>query len=193
VIDGFVGVELARACADHAARLDRDGALTPATLGRRRLRRRDLRGDRTGWLAELDDPGPLEALGPAFEALRVELDARAWLGLRRFEIQVASYPGDGARYARHLDAFAGDPSRRVTAIVYLNPAWTKAHGGHLVAHLPQGPRRIEPRLDRLVVFLSDRVPHEVEPTHAPRFAATAWYRGAEPIPLLPDGPPRATR
>ena len=34
-----------------------------------------------------------------------------------------------------------------------------------------------PGVDRLVVFLSDRVEHEVLPAHAERWAVTAWYYG----------------
>ncbi|MGH7266931.1 MAG: 2OG-Fe(II) oxygenase, partial [Candidatus Rokuibacteriota bacterium] len=103
----------------------------------------------------------------------------ARLAVGRAELQVARYPGGGTRYTRHRDAFrdAAGPRRRVTAIVYLNPGWTPADGGCLRLHLADGPRDVAPRLDRLVVFLSERVEHEVLPAHAPRWAVTAWYYG----------------
>ncbi len=186
VLDGFIGRRRALACAQAARELDDAGLLTPASLGRDRVHRPDLRGDRTAWFLELELPAPLRALWEAFEGLREALNRDLWLGLRRFELQLACYPGDGARYAAHHDTFAGNPSRRVTAIVYLNPGWRPEHGGQLRAHTPRGAVDIDPLLDRLVLFLSDRVLHEVLPTHAPRMAATAWYRGAEDIPLLPD-------
>jgi len=47
--------------------------------------------------------------------------------------------------------------------------------------LPDGPRDIEPVGGRLVVFLSDRVEHEVLPTSATRRAATAWFRGPDAV------------
>jgi SM-20-related protein len=65
----------------------------------------------------------------------------------------------------------------VTAILYLNPDWTEAAGGLLRLHLPSGPLDVAPLLDRLVVFRSEIVEHEVLPTHAPRWAVTAWYPG----------------
>src|SRR6185295_11601544 len=95
----------------------------------------------------------------------------------RFDLQVARYPGAGARYVRHRDAFGGPESRRVSAILYLNPTWTPADGGLLRLHTGAGAVDLEPRLDRLVVFLSERLEHEVLPAHAERFAATAWYYG----------------
>jgi len=42
---------------------------------------------------------------------------------------LTSYPGAGARYAAHTDTFEGDPARRVTAILYLNPDWRPGDGG----------------------------------------------------------------
>lgn len=184
--DGLLGPSRALACSLALQELDASGALEPARLGKDKLLRPGLRGDRHAFLGELDLPGPLHVLWQAFERLRETANRDAWLGLRRFEVQLACYPGDGARYAAHRDAFAGDPARRLTAICYLNPDWRPEHGGQLVAQTPDGPLTVEPRLDRLVLFLSDRVLHEVLPSHSPRFAATAWYRGAEAIPLLPD-------
>ncbi len=186
VRDGFLGTDRAMACAAAARALDDAGRLSPAGVGRHGEHRPDVRGDRTAWFAELELPDPLRDLWTELSALRETLNEAAWLGLRRFELQLACYPGGGARYAAHRDAFAGDPSRRVTAICYLNDGWRPEHGGELVVHGPEGPRAIAPVLDRLLVFLSDRVLHEVQPVYAPRFAATAWYRGAEPLPRLPD-------
>jgi hypothetical protein len=36
-------------------------------------------------------------------------------------------------------------------------------------------------LDRLIVFLSERVEHEVLPTRAVRRAVTAWFRARDPL------------
>lgn len=134
--------------------------LTPAAVGRER--EPGVRGDELAWL---DDDG-------RFEALRQELN-QAWLGLDRFELQAARYR-PGAGYPRHRDAFRGGPSRRVTAIWYLNPGWSG--GGELRLHLDP-PRDIEPLDDRLVVFLSEKLEHEVLPAASERWAVTAWYYG----------------
>ncbi|MCB9536750.1 MAG: 2OG-Fe(II) oxygenase [Myxococcales bacterium] len=145
---------------------------------------RDLRGDEAAWLADhLGDPA-LRAVADQFEALRAVVNAGAWLGLTEVNLQVARYPGGGARYRRHLDAFPGAFNRVLTAIVYLNPGWQPDDGGRLALWTPGRPT-IDPVLDRLVVFLSERVPHAVEPAWAERWAITGWFRKPDPsAPLL---------
>ena len=185
VRDGVLGEALARAAADAVRRLDASGELTPAGIGRGGALHRDVRGDRTAWLDRTDE-APLGSLFLWFDLLRGELNRAAWLDLARFEVQVACYPGDGRGYARHRDAFAGSDARIVTALVYLNPDWEPSHGGVLRAWEPEGPVDVAPRLDRLVLFRSELVEHEVRPVHAPRAALTAWYRRPEAVPLLAD-------
>ena len=103
---------------------------------------------------------------------------RTW-GSAGFDLQLAHYPGGGERYVRHRDAFQGQSNRRVTAIYYANLDWRPEHGGLLRLHLEEGTQDVEPTLDRLVVFLSERVEHEVLPSHAPRLALTAWFYGRD--------------
>ena len=162
------------------AALARAGELAPAGVRRGADRRVEAqtRQDLIGWLA----PAPGTALGEAFDAfaqLGEALSHAAYLGLGRFDVQLALYPGGGAHYVRHRDAFpgaAGD-NRRLTAILYLNPAWEPSHGGQLRLHTAEGPVDVAPMLDSLVVFLSERLEHEVLPAHAPRLALTAWFYG----------------
>lgn len=170
---GFLGPRLATAAARSAQELVDQGRLARAGIGRGHLFDSAVRGDSTLWL-EHSRESPFAAVLERFDELRQALNEHAWLGLRRAEVQLAHYPGTGARYERHRDAFPGDDNRRVTAIVYLNADWQPAHGGRLALHLDP-PRVIEPRLDTLVVFRSQLVEHEVEPAHADRLAITAWY------------------
>jgi SM-20-related protein len=174
--EAFLGEAGARALAEEAGRLAQAGAFAPAGVGRGADRRveLDIRGDEVCWLA----PDHLPHLHAAFDQLRRDLNAGAYLGLGRFDVQLARYAGAGESYQRHRDAFTSGPaSRRLTAICYLNPDWQPEHGGVLRLHLPSGPLDVEPRLDRLVVFRSEQVEHEVLPARAPRLAATAWYYG----------------
>lgn len=162
-----------------------EGRSSPAGIGREGTSSA-VRGDSTMWIEPVH-PAPISEVFDLFEALMHELAEELRLGLQRFSVQAARY-GAGAGYERHLDAFRGDPSRIVTAIVYLNPDWEPQDGGQLRAWTPDGEVEVAPHMGRLVLFRSDEVPHEVMPTRVPRWAVTAWYRGGEPIPLLPDPP-----
>lgn len=147
----------------------------PAGVSREHRRESEVRGDTMLWLAP-EDPA-LAVLFAAFEALRTEVNLGAWLGLTRFDVQLTHYTGGGARYVRHKDALPGRHNRRLTAISYLNERWKPADGGQLKLHLDPNVE-IEPLIGRLVVFLSEKVEHEVLPVWASRFAATAWFYGA---------------
>jgi len=177
VRDTFLGKDAALEVRAAVEALAAEGRFHPAGLSRGAAHHRDAswRGDEILWVAP--ETPPLKGLLEAFSALRDEINQGAYLGLDRFEVQASRYPGSGARYARHRDAFPGPGNRRLTALCYLNPGWTPEQGGALRLYLDDGELDIAPTLDRLVVFLSERVEHEVLPTFALRFATTAWYYG----------------
>lgn len=183
VKDGFCGPEAAAAARAAALAIAGAGALRSAGLSRGAAYRREpeTRGDETAWLLPARVPPGLAPLCERFETLRRALNRAAYLGLERFDLQLARYPA-GGRYARHLDAFPGGPNRRLTATYYLNAGWRPEDGGLLRLHLPAGLVDVEPVLDRLVVFLPDRVEHEVLAAAAPRWAVTAWFYGREDVP-----------
>lgn len=178
--DGWLGAEQARAVHDEALERTRSGTLRPASIRRGADRTLDegTRGDLISWVLP-EQGSALGVLWNHFAALGEGLSAGAYLGLGTFDLQLALYPGSGARYARHVDAFPGQSNRRVTAIYYANPAWEPAHGGVLRLYPEGGTVDVEPVLDRLLVFLSERIEHEVLPAFAPRLALTAWYYGRD--------------
>lgn len=172
---GFLGGELSTAaCAEARSRFER-GELRRAGVRRGADHRLDeaVRGDSICWLDEAVT-GVFHDVWRRFDELRLQLNELAWLGLRRTELQLAHYPPNGAGYHRHRDAFPGDDNRRMTAIVYLNPAWEPPHGGRLTLFV-EPPLEVEPTLDTFVVFRSQLIEHEVQPSFADRFAVTAWY------------------
>ena len=76
---------------------------------------------------------------------------------------VALPAGDGACFPIHVDSEESVDGRRLTAILYLNPGWRPADGGHLRLYPPFAPPvDVEPRHDRLVLFLSNRMLHRHE-------------------------------
>ena len=64
-------------------------------------------------------------------------------------------------------------------MLFLNPNWQPEHGGELVLYQDDERTeraRIAPVDGRLVLFLSEEIPHEVRPTSAPRRSVAGWYR-----------------
>lgn len=183
VLDDWMARERVAAVLEALRRQRVAGALHRAGVGRNAEVRLapEVRGDWRLWL-EPDNPDPaLAALWPLFEQLRQELNQSVWLGLRTFELQAAWYPV-GARYLRHLDAFAQGMSRLITAILYFTADWRPDHGGALRVYEPEGARDLEPVGGRLVLFRADTLEHEVLPPFADRWAVTAWFHGREDIP-----------
>jgi SM-20-related protein len=179
--EAFLGETEARAVHAEARACVEAGRLRPAGIrrGADHTLERATRGDFITWVEPGEGRSAFGRLRDTFAALGEALSAEAYLGLGRFDLQLACYPGGGERYARHADAFPGQANRRVTAIYYLNPDWAPDHGG-LLRLYPEGePVDVEPRLDRLVVFLSERIEHEVLAARAPRLALTAWFYGRD--------------
>src|SRR5690606_32025051 len=138
----------ARIRAGGARLLDSPEAI-PAGVGREGVRDTTVRGDSTRWIEPENVDVALEPLLVMFHALGSHLSQAAYLGLRRFELQLAGYR-EGAFYARHRDAFRGSGGRRVTAIYYPNDPWQPGDGGELAVWTPQGEKRIETVAGRLV-------------------------------------------
>ena len=158
VRDAFLGRERAGSVHAEARACVEAGGLRPAGIRRGADRTEDtsIRGDFITWVQP--EPGTaLWALWEAFTELGQALSAGAYLGLGHFDLQLAHYPGGGARYVRHRDSFPGQSNRRVTAIYYANPGWQPEHGGVLRLYTGDAPLDIPPTLDRLVVFLSEQL------------------------------------
>jgi len=159
--------------------LDAEGLLAPAAVGHGGglTHASTLRGDRIAWLDRIDAARApeLHAFVAALETMRGALNRALLLGLEEVEPHLAVYP-PGAGYARHRDRFADDDARVLSLVLYLNPAWREADGGALRLHLVDGPRDVLPASGTLVVFLSDRVEHEVLPATRDRWSVAAWFR-----------------
>jgi len=151
--------------------------LAPARIGRgaQHQHRSEIRGDLIQWL---DGSTPAQAHVLArFEAIRQQVNASLWLGLFELEAHFAFYP-PGAGYQRHLDSFQNDNPRRLSAVLYLNPAWPESAGGELVIYSHSGPEqcRVRPEGGTLALFLSQQVPHEVLPAREWRASIAGWFR-----------------
>jgi SM-20-related protein len=185
VVDNFVDEAFRKALLKEQTDLLNQGQFTKAAVGKgdQKQVRAEIRSDEVLWM----DPTALSPLQAIFwekiEELKQVLNRRCFLGLKSFEGHFARYPV-GSFYKRHLDQFHAVPHRIVTVILYLNDSWTEADGGQLRMYFPQedGSERLEDVLPvggRLVVFLSEEIPHEVLPTLKERISITGWLRNID--------------
>ena len=140
--------------------------------------REDVRGDAVLWLDEATAAPAQRRYLDRMEALRAALNRALYLGLFSYEAHFAVYP-PGAVFRRHLDAFHGAPGRALSCVLYLNPGWADADGGHLRLYLDgsePGPSvDVRPEAGTLVTFLSDRFEHAVLPAPRERASVTGWF------------------
>lgn len=185
VVDNFVDQAFRKELLKEQTDLLNQGQFKKAAVGKgdQKQVRSEIRSDEVLWI----DPTALSPLQAIFwekvEELKQALNRRCFLGLKSFEGHFARYP-IGSFYIRHLDQFHAVPHRIVTVILYLNESWTEADGGQLRMYFPQadGSERVEdvlPLGGRLVVFLSEEIPHEVLPTQKERISITGWLRNID--------------
>ncbi|RMH93611.1 2OG-Fe(II) oxygenase [Lysobacter pythonis] len=177
LIAGFPAPPLAAALREDLQRLQAEGALHTAGIGRAdgHRQRGDLRGDRTLWLDDERCGAAARTYLGQLDALRLGLNRALFLGLRETEAHYALY-APGARYMRHRDRFRDSDARVVTVVGYLNPDWRVADGGELRLYDDDGRHRdIPPHDATSLCFLSERE-HEVLVTHRPRMSIAAWLR-----------------
>ena len=156
------------------------GDFAPARVGGQGRERRvgAIRGDLTCWLSDPLLP-PERSLLDRMEALRLQLNRDAFLGLFALELHYARYPA-GAAYSRHVDQPRGSTRRRLSMVLYLNPGWQSADGGVLRIHSSdESFVDVEPIAGRLVCFLTAGREHEVLQARRERLSISGWYRGRE--------------
>ncbi len=112
------------------------------------------------------------------DGLRQYLNRQLFMGLFSFESHFAHY-APGHFYKRHYDAFRGRSNRVLSVVTYLNDDWGQTDGGELVLYRDDkdiAGVKVLPEKGTLVVFLSEKFPHEVLPASRHRFSVAGWYR-----------------
>jgi len=107
-----------------------------------------------------------------------EFEKTKGLYTERGDAMMTCYPGNGAKYKRHSDNPHGN-SRLLTCILYLNPDWKSEDGGQLNIKSNNLDLKIEPLLNRLIIFWSEGNLHEVLSCYKERFAITVWVHDSK--------------
>ncbi|MCA9781523.1 MAG: hypothetical protein KC800_32620, partial [Candidatus Eremiobacteraeota bacterium] len=109
--DGFLGAPLSRQVRAEALRFVNGGALRPAGIGAEGKRVESVRSDHLCWMEKTQAGPGIRALMQEFDGLRKAINREFYLGLDRYEMQLAHYPAGSQGYKKHLDAFRGRNER----------------------------------------------------------------------------------
>lgn len=132
-----------------------------------------VRGDEIYWLDRRDDHIATSAFFSMIDQLIEALNRSFFLSLSDAEFHFAHYPM-GSHYGRHLDQFKSRNNRQISVILYLNSLWENSDGGELKIYRDSECKIIEPIGNRLVLFRSDTIWHEVLKTNKSRKSVTGW-------------------
>ena len=137
-----------------------------------------VRKDKTRWfLAKNNAQQEYLAI---MEELRIMVNRHLYLGLFDYECHYAKYE-QGDFYKKHLDAFKGRSNRIFTTITYLN---TPEQGGELLIYSENSADiivKVAPKAGTLILFESERFPHEVLPAQSLRYSIAGWFRNNNPL------------
>jgi SM-20-related protein len=170
--------ELCLSLLTEVEQYDDEGELQRAGIGRGDTHQinKEVRRDSIYWLDGIS-PAQKSYLEQMAE-LQYQLNRGLFLGLFEYETHFALYR-EGGFYKKHLDSFRGNANRMVTTVLYLNPNWQAGLGGELVIYNEESTETlatISPEMGKLVIFMSEQIPHEVLPTKNARVSVTGWFR-----------------
>ncbi len=141
-----------------------------------------IRGDQIDWWHPDQVTVAQQAYLRRLEELRELLNRHLYLSLITQEAHYALYPPQTC-YQRHLDRFQDAPERTVSTVFYLNSDWHAEEGGQLRLHLAGGIQDLLPSWNRLVLFRSTDIEHEVLPATRERLSITGWLRCRSTLPI----------
>ena len=146
-----------------------------ATVGENKNLQVDIRNDKICWLEKDDASDTVQKYFSIIDDLKKSLKEYFFLSIKDFEVHFAEYE-PGGFYKPHYDNFKGKNKRVITFITYLNEHWKQDDGGTLKIHSDGDGTSIElePKSGSVVIFLSDKILHEVTQSHKKRKALTGW-------------------
>ncbi|MDX1447025.1 2OG-Fe(II) oxygenase [Lishizhenia sp.] len=132
----------------------------------------EIRGDYVYWIDKHKDQ-ELVDLHTQMDDLVAKVNRYLFLSISDFEYHLAFYP-KGTFYQKHLDQFKGRNNRQLSYVLYLNKDWKQGDGGELRIFGEAGNLDIAPKANRLVLFKSGVLEHEVLTTETGRMSLTGW-------------------
>lgn len=183
VQDGYIVIPhaISRALSQNLLNLaKKSNNFKRAGISTRKKINSDKRRDKILWLDE-DNSTQSEFLNFA-NGLKEYLNRELFMCITYFESHYALYE-KGDFYEKHYDAFKNSVNRVVTIVYYLNEEWNeKEGGGELIVYDDNDNfiKKVFPHANTLVVFLSEKFPHEVLKAKRKRYSIAGWFRVDKP-------------
>jgi SM-20-related protein len=175
VVDNFFPEIIYSSLKDYLHELSEADRLRKAGIGAQQNFQVDksIRGDNIFWLDPAIKESSIQEFFRFMEDLKSDLNRNFFLSLSGYEFHFAHYP-PGSCYKRHSDQFTGRNNRLITIIFYFNNNWKTGDGGELKAYLQNEEKLISPLGNRMLMFRTELIEHEVLTTKTDRFSLTGW-------------------
>jgi SM-20-related protein len=133
------------------------------------------RSDKIYWLDRSHENRIENNFLDMIDAFVLHLNSTCYTGITGHEFHYAVYE-KGSFYAKHLDQFANNNSRKYSMILYLNDGWQEGDGGELCVHHQDKLQHITPLNGKCVFFASNIIEHEVLLSNKQRMSITGWFK-----------------
>jgi SM-20-related protein len=173
VADDFLDKDEVRAILSSPYFSESVARMKAAGMGKYAKAEASIRGDHIFWIDREAAPDCIRTYFQRIFLLIAFLNRELFLSLKDIEAHLTRY-APGTFYKRHLDQFRHDDHRRLSVLLYLNPAWKSQDGGELRIHTKEGRVDVLPEAGRLAIFRSDLLEHEVLPATRERLSITGW-------------------
>jgi SM-20-related protein len=138
----------------------------------------EIRGDFSLWIENYNEVPSLKQFHDLVLRIMACAKKELFIPAKRFESHFAVYPV-GAGYLPHYDQHQGANTRQLSIVLYLSDL-NPGDGGELKLHntLTTSSANIivTPERGKLVIFVSEKILHEVLPTKKKRWSLTGWIR-----------------
>jgi SM-20-related protein len=177
ITDDFLSLTLAAHLKDNLLSLYKNKQLHKAGIGKdTHLQQNKLiRTDSIYWLDRSHENVHENSFLDAIDAFVLYLNSTCYTGITGYEFHYTMY-ADGDFYAKHIDQFKNNDSRKYSMVVYLNTDWKLTDGGELCIHHAHHLQKIAPTNAKAVFFASAELAHEVLVTTTNRMSITGWLK-----------------
>jgi SM-20-related protein len=179
IVDNFLPIEVYANIKSLFIDAIEEDQLTQAGIGSlsKYQIKENIRGDEILWLDRADCNDEIKSFFNFIETFIPNVNRELFTAIKDYEFHLAHYPAGGF-YKKHLDQFKERNNRILSVIVYMNDNWQDGDGGELKIYKDQTGENhelIPPIGNRLAIFRSDIVWHEVLTAHKSRKSLTGWF------------------